>query len=123
VRYNQRRVFISNAPYQCTADGARLNHQSNIFGKVEIRLDAARLKSVTSSLHSPLDEGTAIPASQPTAGTPFSLQLASKQSRLNGNTCSDGISGANSSRDLLRRRFELVIFNAGRRSLFSSACG
>jgi hypothetical protein len=75
----------TNAPPPARA----LTISRTFFGKVEIHLDAARLKSVTSSLHSPLDEGTAIPASQPTAGTPFSLQLAGKQSRLNGNVCSD----------------------------------
>jgi hypothetical protein len=41
-----------------------------------------------SSLHSPLDEGTAIPASQPTAGTPFSPMARRQAPRFDGNICS-----------------------------------
>jgi len=76
----------TNAPPPARA----LTISRTFFGKVEIRLDAAWLKSVTSSLHSPLDEGTAIPASQPTAGTPFSLAARQVEQKLHRHawTCS-----------------------------------
>jgi hypothetical protein len=56
ARLPQQRRRIFAPPH------AWFNHRRKIFSKVEIYLEGATVVFIVSSLHSPLDEGTAIPA-------------------------------------------------------------